>query len=353
MICKGPQNVIDYDNNKGIKNVCTAKHELDKKIEKVKQHINKKGTRTSTVECILKYLLKILNTSSIILYILILTSYSCIDIYDKYIYPILDYSDQYHSYNEEDDDNLTIWNNRDTITYTERECGYIDSTGYTKDDITWTTDDSTITFANDKNKYYDTTFAELMMLHGAGIIPNLLSNNISKKLRDVIIQMNINEPKNKQFDLKEKDHRWSLRINPYNNKFDSNGVIRDSLKEIASNKILYDGLEELLGPNCAITELAAITSEPGAPEQNWHNDVWHDGSSTNYARKYTSQYSLFVYLQDTYEDMGATGFCLGTHMCAGVNEDSVCFNAEVEEGSGVLLNSCIMHQGSKFDILNF
>jgi len=189
----------------------------------------------------------------------------------------------------------------------------------------------------------------MIMVQGAGMIFDILDADTTKELRKVIIRMNLAEPEEKQFDLKEPSHRWSLRLNPYDYKLDPEGIVRRAMKMIASNAILKNALEDILGPDPSINEVAAITSEPGAPVQDWHSDVWGDGSAHQYPRTYSSQYSLFLYLQDTYADMGSTGLCLNTHQCLKYNinfSTDICFQVEPPSGAGVLLNGQLLHQGS-------
>ena len=51
-----------------------------------------------------------------------------------------------------------------------------------------------------------------------------------------------------------------------------------------------------------------------------HDDVIADASSLQYARSFTPSYSIFIVLQNTTKEIGATGVCPGSHVCA-VNPD--------------------------------
>ena len=77
------------------------------------------------------------------------------------------------------------------------------------------------------------------------------------------------------------------------------------------------------------------------------SDTWGDAASMTLGRRHSAMYSLFLYLQDTDETMGPTGFCPGTHMCSQSYEDCPCFFATPKAGTGVILNSQIVHQGSE------
>ena len=54
--------------------------------------------------------------------------------------------------------------------------------------------------------------------------------------------------------------------------------------------------------------------------RNRHDDVIADASSLQYARSFTPSYSIFIVLQNTTKEIGATGVCPGSHVCA-VNPD--------------------------------
>ena len=123
---------------------------------------------------------------------------------------------------------------------------------------------------NDDNKqdYHD--FSKMLQLHGAGMIPDLLSPEMTKELRCSGLRINANEPKHNQFDLKEKGNRWSLRLNPLDLTNDPHKSVQRALKEIAGHPVFRSTIENLLGDDPAIVEIAAITSDSGAPGQDWH-----------------------------------------------------------------------------------
>ena len=51
-------------------------------------------------------------------------------------------------------------------------------------------------------------------------------------------------------------------------------------------------------------------------DQYDHQDVVPPGSGAKFARTFLPSYSLFIPLQDTSYDMGATHVCPGTHLCS-------------------------------------
>ena len=60
---------------------------------------------------------------------------------------------------------------------------------------------------NDDNKHDYHDFSKMLQLHGAGMIPDLPSPEMTKELRCSGLRINANEPKHNQFDLKEKGNR--------------------------------------------------------------------------------------------------------------------------------------------------
>jgi hypothetical protein len=71
-----------------------------------------------------------------------------------------------------------------------------------------------------------------------------------------------------------------------------------------------------VGTEPALIEMTTITVGHGAIDQWWHGDVTEQGSPVRYARNFGPSYSIFVMLQNTTREMGATGACPGTLYCA-------------------------------------
>ncbi len=94
------------------------------------------------------------------------------------------------------------------------------------------------------------------------------------------------------------------------------------------------------------------TSEFGAEDQFWHQDTLPQGSSFKHARTFVPSYSLFVPLQDTTPEIGATEICPGSHVCNG--RERFCvehgFPASGKDGvwpksTGALVNQHLYHRG--------
>jgi hypothetical protein len=103
----------------------------------------------------------------------------------------------------------------------------------------------------------------------------------------------------------------------------------------------------------AIIEFTAITSAYRAKDQHDHQDVVAPGSGAKFARSFVPSYSLFIPLQDTTYEMGATHVCPGSHMCSeGCEEYCPDHNLAMSgennlwpQGWGALLNQQTFHKG--------
>jgi len=188
-----------------------------------------------------------------------------------------------------------------------------------------------------------TTAVNIVEKHGVGFFEDLLSQEQAAKLREYILQENKSAGRRKEFvlDGKNRDH-LTFGI-------DENPIVADAVHEIVTSQPLRDMMEQVLGEDAALVELASITAYPGAAEQDWHED-------TDNAEGVVQLYSLFIPLQPTTHAMGATGLCAGTHTCTefdfeGINKGDACGDlaiyAEVDKaGTGAFMNSLLYHKGS-------
>ena len=261
-------------------------------------------------------------------------SHSAVYFFDTFVWPIIEDSGQLLILEDHYGDLRKLMKLRSDFTFYPQICDYTAVTSTSHLDLVW----------NEDNAKDFTDFSDLMMHHGVGVIEDLLSPAMSKELRDTILLMNAHEPIEKMMDINELDHRWGLQVNINDAVLDPNKSVQRALKEIATNPVLKKTLVDLLGDDPAITELSAITSDPGAREQDWHQDTSALNSAMLNARTYSSMYSLFVYLQDTHLDMGPTGFAPGTHMCYEM-EDVPVLHLPAKIGSAALYNSNLLHQG--------
>ena len=199
----------------------------------------------------------------------------------------------------------------------------------------------------------------LMQRHGATIFPKLLSNTTAHALREFILHENKRlSKKDELFWVIEGKHRYSFGI-----QVDQDATVTMALQELlgghsSPSARLVEMLEQMMGRNPAVIEFTAITSTYGAVLQNHHQDVVPQGSAAKYGRSFVPSYSLFIPLQDTSEEMGATEICPGTQICANehavealCDEHSVLASSASDDevwpaGWGALVNQQTTHRGT-------
>jgi len=222
-------------------------------------------------------------------------------------------------------------------TYYHRVCDKSDFTATTPDELMigedFSTEDS----------------VEHMLIHGVSIYPNLLTNETSSNLREWIASEN---HRREGWNVIENQNRytWGIDVNMHPN-------LQTFWEELAASKQFVNGLEAIVGPDPAIIEFTAITSSYGAEDQYMHADVMPSASAVKYARSFVPSYSLFIPLQDTTYEMGATHVCPGSHLCS--EADDICdedgafaVSGEVGDvwsmGNGAFLNQQTYHKGMGF-----
>ena len=193
-----------------------------------------------------------------------------------------------------------------------------------------------------------------MMKHGATIIPRVLQPSTVQALRQFIVRRNAELTDEDAIIVSqgEGNTRTSFGIDATEDP-----IVSIALKEIATHLLLQPLVEGLVGIDPAITEITAITARFGAKHQVWHPDVKPDGSGVKFGRTFSHSYSMFVALQDTTSDMGATELCPGTHYCANwlnvmcANNGIQLNNASPDKiwhaGDAALINQQVWHRGYK------
>lgn len=185
-----------------------------------------------------------------------------------------------------------------------------------------------------------------MLKHGVSLYPNLLTPETSWELREFIDRENKLQ---KGWFVIENEHRysWGIDVNQHPS-------IQKYWKELSENEHFVKSLEAIVGPDPAIIEFTAITSAYGAKDQHDHQDVIPPASGTKFARTFVPSYSLFIPLQDTSYDMGATHVCPGTHLCSsGCEEHCKDHNLAMSgddvwpQGWGALINQQTTHKGKQ------
>lgn len=195
-----------------------------------------------------------------------------------------------------------------------------------------------------------------MMTHGTVILPNLLSQGMIRELRQFVVEKN-DAVRGTSAEYPVSQGSTGSRIS-YGIEGSEHPTVIKALKAIHDNHRLQELLEGLVGKNPALTEITAITSYFGAPNQVWHSDVKADGHAVKFGRTYSHSYSLFIPLQNTTGSMGATEICPGTHYCVD-DQTAICKERkigmhQVRKGEGTwvagdaaLLNQQVWHRGTK------
>jgi hypothetical protein len=202
----------------------------------------------------------------------------------------------------------------------------------------------------DKNN--TATAIDQMMLHGAGMMPELLPLSTVQDLRAFVFEKNAAiKGTSAEYPMSTGHQRISYGI-----EATEDPRVISALKQLHANSFLKDLLQDLVGPNPSLTEITAITASIGCEHQNWHADVKSDGNAMQFGQTYSHSYSLFIPLQDTTGAMGATDLCPGTHYCGDELHD-ICESSKVglheimgggvwRAGDGFLLNQQVWHRGT-------
>jgi hypothetical protein len=193
-----------------------------------------------------------------------------------------------------------VWNSQRAekeITYYRRPCDGNDMTTTNPDDLLLS-DDATV-----EDAYHH------QLLHGFTIFPRILGDEAVNTLRDFVVSRNRNLTVDDSLYVIENENRFSFGLGT-----EELSVVR-ALKELANNQLLVQVMERVLGPNPALIELTAITATYGAVPQHWHSDTIPTASALQYGRTFSPSYSLFIPLQNTTTQMGATSVCPGTYQC--------------------------------------
>ena len=136
---------------------------------------------------------------------------------------------------------------------------------------------------------------DIIMEHGAVLLPELLHPMTVQELRQFVVAKNHQvRGTDAEIPISEARGRISYGIDATEDE----RVIR-ALQEIHSHAVLGKTLQDLLGPNPALTEITAITASFGCDDQVWHPDTKPDGNAVKWAQTYAHSYSLFIPLQDT------------------------------------------------------
>lgn len=286
------------------------------------------GGASSTLWTHLRRLLVDLPLAFVFLCFLVVAS--CRNIHSTYFVPLYDRSER------------TFDQLHDELTYYHREC--------TAQDVS--TDDLEADALLDSNEPTSVS-VEKMMRHGTVIIPQVLTPETTKDLRQYIVDRSANLPKHEAFPMSQGERRLSYGID-----VTEHPTVARAVQEVAQHDQTRKLMQSLLGDiDPANAEITIITAYPGAIDQVWHSDTKEEGNALKFARTYTHSYSLFLPLQNTTQKMGATDVCPGTHYCANFDLSKVCEDAKLpvsqadpegifRAGHGALINQIVWHRGS-------
>lgn len=188
--------------------------------------------------------------------------------------------------------------------------------------------------------------ADHMLQYGVSVYPNLLRDTTIKDMREWIVRETDRREK-KGWHVQNGDHRVSWGFD-MNDRYGGKDILHRFWKDLVTvNPYFLDALEAVLGPDPAVMEFAHITAEYGATDQSSHPDVSAYESSAKYARSFAPSYTLFIPLQDTTYEMGATHICPGSHVCGtGAERQCETFNVAMSGGRARRENSRSINDGS-------
>ena len=245
----------------------------------------------------------------------------------------------YGTYLEPQIDQMTYTDSNRTqdLTYYHRNCLPYSLTAHEPSELmikeSFTTDDC----------------VEHMMTHGMSMYKSILDDETSDILRSWILERNKSLKKSDEINVISNENRWSFYIG-----VNDHPSITKALNQIVKHEQFRPALEKIVGPNPAIIEMTAITSSYGAEDQFWHPDIVSTGSPTKYARSFVPSYSLFITLQDTSSEMGATDVCPGTYMCSNNDAADTCEHVGFQvsgddkwkKGDAIFMNQQSFHRGA-------
>lgn len=185
--------------------------------------------------------------------------------------------------------------------------------------------------------------------HGFTIFQGILQPATCENLRNFVVSRNAQLAEDEIIYVIENDKRYSFGLGT------EEPSVTAALKELANSPRLRPALEAVLGPDPALIEMTAITSSYGAVAQWWHDDVIAAGSPVQFGRAFGPSYSIFVQLQNTTKEMGATEACPGTHFCASGAMENFCNSSGFQlvgdsghwgQGDALLMNMNSWHRGA-------
>lgn len=150
--------------------------------------------------------------------------------------------------------------------------------------------------------------------HGVAIVQDILTQQTAKQLREHILKSNRKVESTFVLNSERRFHIMPSHREP---------TVQVALKEMASHPVFRPLLDQVVGPSSSLVAMSAITNLHGAERQKFHADT--ATSHATHPTYFVPEYTLAIPLQDTTEEMGATGFCPGTHKCSDLRFDRAPF----------------------------
>lgn len=131
------------------------------------------------------------------------------------------------------------------------------------------------------------------LLHGAVVLPNLLSPKKCSDLRRHVMKRLRLLDESTMIDVIMPENRYSFALSATEHSSVSN-----AFQELGSHKILEQVLQKLV-PGAAIVEQQIIVSIAPSPTQFWHADSEPERSAMRFGQSFSPIYTLLIPLQDT------------------------------------------------------
>ena len=313
-----PQQPASYQNNKSTKEDVDEAAISPRRSTRSRQRIDAETSSTSCEDVMSnhvapgeekanntrrnnKVVFLLLHTTLAFLFLCLCAVYTLQDVHDSFFVPIVERA-------RRTDQDL-----REEYTYYDRQCTAVDLTvhhhapnagtplilDYNHNHIqqhhTNQTNNNNNNNNNNNTQKDIPSGVDIVMEHGAVLLPELLHPRTVQELRQFVVAKN-NQVRGTDAEIPISEARG--RISYGIDATEDERVIR-ALKEIHSHAVLAKTLQDLLGPNPALTEITAITASFGCEDQVWHPDTKPDGNAVKWAQTYAHSYSLFIPLQDT------------------------------------------------------
>jgi hypothetical protein len=131
--------------------------------------------------------------------------------------------------------------------------------------------------------------ANVVHLHGAAVVPQILTKPTAHTLREYMLERNENARQQHDVDVMEQPHHHHHhRVHILPSPKDP--AVKLALKEIATHATLRPLLESILGPSPSLLSLYGITTTYGSVDQKWR--LYTGLSHSSYPHHFVAEYTL-------------------------------------------------------------